>query len=90
MAKRVNDPYAELSMRQINILKMKEQLNKPDPNAIKPFQKYKIMTYIFNILFPPYALYRIWKKDSPFCITEQVGQSMVCIIYMFTIISMRL
>ncbi|MEG0685218.1 MAG: hypothetical protein RR428_09180 [Coprobacillus sp.] len=90
MAKRVNDPYAGLSMRQINILKMKEQLNKPDPNAIKPFQKYKIMTYIFNILFPPYALYRIWKKDSPFCITEQVGQSMVCIIYMFTIISMRL
>lgn len=87
MAKKMNDPYIGLSARQINILKMKEELNKPDPTAIKPFQKYKILTYIFNILFPPYALYRIWKKGSPFCITEQVGQSMVCVLYMFAVIS---
>ena len=35
MSKRVKNKYEGLTARQINILKMKEQLNKPDPNAIK-------------------------------------------------------
>lgn len=81
------DSYEGLTLRQKNILKMKEELNTPDPNAIKPFGKYKLLTYVFNIVFPPYALYRIWKKDSPFCITEQVGQSMVCGLYMMILLS---
>lgn len=67
---------------------MREELNKPDPNAIRPFEKYKLITYVFNIILPPYALYRIWKTDSPFCITEQVGQTMVCIIYMLALFSL--
>ncbi len=86
MAKRVKKDDG-LTLRQKNILKMRKQLNTPDPNAIRPFGKYKVITYVFNILFPPYALYRIWKKGSPFCITEQVGQTMVCVIYMFALIS---
>ena len=76
-----------LTLRQQNILKMKEELNKPDPNAIKPFGKYKTLTYIFNIIFPPYALYRIWKNGSPFCVTEKVGQTMVCSLYMLVLLS---
>lgn len=81
------DPYDGLTLRQRNILKMREQLNTPDPNAIKPFQKYKLITYIFNIIFPPYALYRIWKKETPFCITEQVGQTLVCTLYMWILLA---
>lgn len=84
------DKYDGLTLRQQNILKMKEQLNTPDPNAIKPFEKYKMITYIFNILFPPYAIYRIWKKDSPFCITEKVGQTMVCVLYCLVLLSFNI
>ena len=89
MSKRVKNKYEGLTARQINILKMKEQLHKPDPNAIKPFEKYKVLTYLFNLIFPPYALYRIWKKESPFCITERVGQTMICVVYMLALISMQ-
>lgn len=76
-----------LTKRQINILKMKEQLNTPDPNKICPFTKYKIITYAWILLFTPYALYRIYKKESGFIITEKVGQTMVCGLYMITLLS---
>lgn len=76
-----------LTKRQINILKMKEQLNTPDPNAIRPFTKYKIITYVWILLFTPYALYRIHKKESGFVITEKIGQTMVCGLYMITLLS---
>ncbi len=78
----------QLTLRQQNILKMKEQLNVRDPNEIRPFGKYKNLTYVMNLICPPYALYRIWKKGSPFCITEKVGQSMVNILYVMSLISL--
>lgn len=51
-----------LTLRQQNILRMKEELNKPDEKALHPFTKYKIITYFLVILFPPIAMYRVWKR----------------------------
>lgn len=87
MARKIvkKDKYEGLTLRQQNIIKMRDELNKKNPDDIKAFGKYKMITYVMNIILPPYALYRIWKKDSPFCITEQVGQTMVCILYMYAL-----
>lgn len=76
-----------LSEREKNIIRLREKLNKPNPDDIKPFTKYKIITYIFNIIFPPYSLYRIWKDKSPFSFNEKITQSGVCIVYMFVLLS---
>lgn len=85
--KAMNKKDKSLTLREKNILKMKKELNKPDPNAIHPFEKYKVITYVFNIIFPPYALYRIWKKDSPFDVTEKAAQTMMIILYVLILVS---
>ena len=51
-----------LTEQQKHIIKLRNELNKPDPHQVKAFTLYKIITYVFNVLFPPYALYRIWCK----------------------------
>ena len=53
-----------LTEQQKHIIKLRNELNKPDPHQVKAFTLYKIITYVFNVLFPPYALYRIWCKKS--------------------------
>ena len=53
-----------LTEQQKHIVKLRNELNKPDPHQVKAFTLYKIITYVFNVLFPPYALYRIWCKKS--------------------------
>lgn len=78
-----NDELKGLTKRQDNIIKLRNKLNEKDPNAIKPFTTYKVITYVFDIVFPPYALYRIWCKKSTFTPPERIIQSAVCIIYMF-------
>ena len=80
------DKMDGLTERQKNIIRMRQKLNAPDPDAVHVFTPYKILTYVFVILFPPYALYRIWKKNSPFNKQEKWVQTMVCVIYMFVVI----
>ena len=46
-----------LTEQQKHIIKLRNELNKPDPHQVKAFTLYKIITYVFNVLFPPYALY---------------------------------
>lgn len=75
-----------LTKRQRNIIRLRTKLNKSDPNAVKVFTKYKIITYIFVLLFPPYALYRIWSKNSTFNSNEKMVQTMVSLLYMYFII----
>ena len=70
-----------LSDRQKHIIELREQINKPDPHQVKTFTKYKIITYIFNVLFPPYALYRIWWTKSEFTHIEKLAQSFVAVSY---------
>lgn len=82
-----NDKQEGLTDRQKNIIRMREKLNQPDPDAIKVFTKYKVITYVFNILFPPYALYRIWNKNNPFNTNEKIIQTGVCIVYVTVLIS---
>lgn len=53
-----------LTEQQKHIIKLRNELNKPDSHQVKAFTLYKIITYVFNVLFPPYALYRIWCKKS--------------------------
>lgn len=71
-----------LTERQENIARLRTKLNKEDPDAINVFTKYKIITYIFNVVFPPYSLYRILKKDSPFSMNEKIVQAGLCVGYM--------
>lgn len=82
-----NDRLEGLTDRQKNIVRLREKLNQPDPNAIHVFTKYKMITYVFNILFPPYALYRIWRKDAPFNSNERIIQTGVCVVYVLVLIS---
>lgn len=84
------DKYEGLTERQIHIIKLREQLNKPDPDAVHVFTKYKIITYIFNIVFPPYALYRIWCKKSEFNTNERIIQTLVCVIYVYCLVKILL
>lgn len=74
--------YEGLTERQKNIVRLREKLNQPDPDQVKVFTRYKMVTYVFNILFPPYSLYRIWNEKSEFNANEKGIQSAVCIIYM--------
>lgn len=50
--------------QQLRIQKMRDELNAPDPNDPHVFTRYKKITYPFVVLFPPYALYRIWCKKQ--------------------------
>lgn len=88
--KQKKNQYDGLTERQKNIIRLREKLNQPDPNQVKVFTKYKIVTYVFNILFPPYALYRIWNKKSEFNANEKGIQSAVCVIYMAVLASLVL
>lgn len=81
------DKIRGLTERQKNIIRLREKLNAPDPNAVNPFTKYKIITYICNLACPPYAIYRIWGKKSEFSKSEKGVQSMVCILYMIILIT---
>lgn len=75
-----------LNKRQLRIIQLRKKLNTPDPNAVSVFTKYKIITYIFVIVFPPYALYRLWTKNSTFNTQEKIIQTMVSIVYMLFLI----
>lgn len=66
-----------LDDRQKHIIELREKLNKPDTHQVKAFTSYKIITYIFNVIFPPYALYRIWCQKSEFSKIERYTQSFV-------------
>lgn len=85
--KQANNEYKGLSERQKNIVRLRNKLNQPDPHEVHPFSKYKLITYVFNIVFPPYALYRIWDKGSDFNNNEKGIQTAVCIIYMIILVS---
>lgn len=74
-----------LTKRQDNIIRLRNKLNEKNPNAIKPFTTYKVITYVFDIVFPPYALYRIWCKKSTFTSPEKMVQSAVCVLYMIVL-----
>ena len=52
-----------------------------------PVQK---ITYPFVVLFPPYALYRIWCKKSEFSQREKYVQTAVCVLILFYFIAFRL
>lgn len=86
--KQKKDKLDGLTERQKNIVRLREKLNQPDPQAIHVFTPYKIITYIFNIVFPPYALYRIWNKNSEFNKNEKGIQTAVCLIYVMVLISL--
>ena len=73
-----------------NLQGLTEQ-HKPDPHQVKAFTLYKIITYVFNVLFPPYALYRIWCKKSEFTKIERYAQSVVAvtILCMFVLLQLE-
>ena len=76
--------------QQLRIQKMRDELNAPDPNDPHVFTRYKKITYPFVVLFPPYALYRIWCKKSEFNQREKYVQTTVCVLILFYFIAFRL
>lgn len=73
--------------RRVRVKKLRDELNNTTED-IKPFTKYKIITYIFVFIFPPYGMYRVWKKDSGFVITEKAAQTFVACTFISTLLSM--
>lgn len=71
-----------MTEQQMRIQKMRDELNAPDPNDPHVFTKYKLLTYPFDVLFPPYALYRIWCKKSEFNQNEKMVQTGLCLLVM--------
>lgn len=71
-----------MTEQQVRIQKMRDELNAPDPNDPHVFTKYKLLTYPFDVLFPPYALYRIWCRKSEFNPTEKMVQTALCVLVM--------
>ena len=71
-----------MTEQQVRIQKMRDELNAPDPNDPHVFTRYKMLTYPFDVLFPPYALYRIWCKKSEFNRTEKMVQTALCVLVM--------
>lgn len=78
---------ARTEYRKAHIRELRDELNKPNPSDIHPFTKYKLLTYVFVFIFPPYGMYRVWKKDSCFVITEKVAQTLVEIAFIGTLLS---
>lgn len=78
---------ARTEYRKAHIRELRDELNKPDPDSIHPFTKYKLLTYIFVFIFPPYGMYRVWKKNSGFVITEKVAQTLLEIAFIGTLLS---
>lgn len=78
------------SEQQLRIQKMREELNAPDPNDPHVFTRYKKITYPFVVLFPPYALYRIWCKKSEFNSREKMVQTALCVLIMIYFVGFRL
>lgn len=66
---------ARTQRRKENIQELRNKINQVDSNEIHPFTKYKIITYLWIFLFAPYALYRVWKKDTEFNRTEKAAQT---------------
>lgn len=46
-----------------------------------PFTSQKCITYFFSIVFPPYGIYRLWKKENGFNTTEKTLQTLMIIVY---------
>lgn len=79
-----------LNERQKHIIELRNELNKPDLHQVKTFTRYKIITYVFNVLFPPYSLYRIWCKKSEFTQIEKYAQSFVATAILIIFILLQL
>lgn len=76
--------------QQLRMQKMRDELNAPDPEDPHVFTRYKMLTYPFVVLFPPYALWRIWCKKSEFNSREKWVQTCVCVLIMAYFVSFRL
>ncbi len=48
--------------------------------------KWRIFTYIWVVLFPPYGLYRVWSKRSNFTQAEKYLWSFVVVVYVASLI----
>lgn len=55
----------------------------PQPRGVlEGFTKWRMVTYVWLILFPPYGLYRVWSKESTFTRSERVVWTFMMIVYM--------
>lgn len=70
-----------------NIKALRGRINQREADQIKVFTRYKVITYGTIFLLPPYGIYRLFRKDSPFTYSERLAQSMVLAVYVFVLAS---
>ena len=82
----------QLNDTQKNINRIRKRMNRLDmeQEKVKMFTKYKLWTYMWVFLFPPYGMYRVWKKNSTFTYSERMIQTITCVTYTVVLINIFL
>ncbi len=52
------------------------------------FSKWRIISYIWIVLIPPYGLYRVWSKRSTFTREEKYVWTFTIVVYMAALVYM--
>lgn len=69
------------SMQRQKVIRKRMNRRSLESESINSFSTYKIITYLFIFLFPPYGLYRLYSGKSEFVYQEKIVQTMVCTVY---------
>ncbi len=59
--------------------KKKSNIEKNNANMKRVFTKYKVITYLSIVIFPPYALYRLFSSKTHFLLEERLAYGFVCV-----------
>ena len=73
---------------QKHIKELREKLNKTDPNEIRHFTVYKILTYLCVLILPlvPVALFCIWRPKTEFTQKEKlIWTSVIAVIAVYAV-----
>lgn len=55
-------------------------------SMFRTFSKWCLITYAWIVFLPPYGLYRVWSKESEFRKSEKYCWTMICVVYMLSLI----
>lgn len=82
-------PKREFSERNQKLI---DELNNAprDDSIMEVFTKWRLITYLWIVFFPPYGLYRVWSKDSTFRRSEKWVWTFMIIAYILYFIKLIL
>lgn len=76
--------FSERNQKLIDELNAKAMDNAD--SMFRNFSKWCLITYAWIIFLPPYGLYRVWSKESTFRKSEKYCWTMICVVYMLSLI----